>query len=604
MRTLLCKLSSLASVGLAFGVVSAAMVGCAQADDEDGTDQAELRAPDGPFGPSLFRNDFYTYLKKEGGYSDDQIHQLVFAPTAAMQAQVDVNPQKPLEAYDRLFAGIKPSQLYEEGLRQAFVEKQSAISPELEGELRQRPVHIVVVPGIFGEFIPVSPFEEVFANGGTAAKNWENVLADAELDPAKQALTQDKQYSAAALADVDKTLGATLRVGSIDAKDGTPLVTVTYLKPELGSLETFGSLDENADYYLPRLQKYFQLTGVPDHLYVMGYSRGMATALNLVSRADKEHASWLPKLKGVIGLAGVIYGSQLADATKAPGAQHDMLETMKSFVETDLESCTEATPSFLLMTRNLGHWTAFSTRMALLAPRLGNHDAELRREGIETAFADVGKFVSFTKRALFGDPSKVFDAASVDESALSGVLHMNAPSTEYCQNIARFKKTATQILKGVDTLTTDSRMEWFRTHTLPAHVRYYAVTGTMGDATPENAQPSPLVSTPVAYDTRSVDFRNLRGNYYDLLAASGTQLNDSQVPVQRGRFWSDVNQALNPAQAPLKTYFMGTVGIHHWGLSFPRAFATHDGLEANPFPRTLFLKSIGTFVAQVERRGG
>jgi hypothetical protein len=135
-------------------------------------------------------------------------------------------------------------------------------------------------------------------------------------------------------------------------------------------------------------------------------------------------------------------------------------------------------------------------------------------------------------------------------------------------------------------------------------VRYFAITGTMGDATPEGAQPSPLVKTPLAYDPRSVDFRNLRGNFYDLLGASGTELQDSQVPVQRGRFWDDVDRALNPSQQPLKTYFMGTVGSSHWGLSFPRAFATHDGLEANPFPRTLFLKSIATFVSQVERRGG
>src|SRR5258706_13689250 len=98
----------------------------------------------------------------------------------------------------------------------------------------------------------------------------------------------------------------------------------------------------------------------------------------------------MPKLKGVIGLAGVIYGSQLADAAMAPGTQHDMLETMRDFVENKLESCTDPTPSAWLMTKNLGHWTAFAGRMALLAPKMGNHDVELKREGIDTAFADVG----------------------------------------------------------------------------------------------------------------------------------------------------------------------------------------------------------------------
>jgi hypothetical protein len=181
---------------------------------------------------------------------------------------------------------------------------------------------------------------------------------------------------------------------------------------------------------------------------------------------------------------------------------------------------------------------------------------------------------------------------------------MATPSSEYCQNIERFKRTATQVIKGVQTLTTASRLTWFQTHTLPTNIRYYAITGTMGDATAPGAEPTPLVLNDAAYDTHSLDFRSLRGNYYDLLAASGNQLQDSQVPVQRARFWPELHSAMNPAQQPMKAYFMGTVGVHHWGLSFPRAFSTNDGMEANPFPRTELLKSIATFVAQVERRGG
>jgi hypothetical protein len=597
-----------ALVALAVTAVTVGLAGCSDAQGEAAdTDEAEISSPAGAFGPALFRNDFYTYLKSEGHLTEDQVRQLVFMPTAGViDPKVTVNPDRPLDAHDNAFRGIRPTDLYNAGLREPLVVKRHPTSPDLEGELRHRPIHIVIVPGIFGEFIPVSPFEEIFQTGGTAKLDFEAKVdaLEASGDPADKERVTDKQYSVAALADVAKSLKSTLRVGSIDDADGKPLVTVTYLKPELGSLETFGTLDENADYYLPRLDKYFQLMGVPSHLYVMGYSRGMATALNLVSRAQAEHASWAPKLKGVIGLAGVIYGSQLADATTAPGPQHDMLATMQDFVDNELESCTEATPSAWLVTKNAGHWTAFSGRMALLGTKLGNHNAELQREGISTALADVGKFVTFAKRALLGDPNRVFDAEGADDSIAAGVLHLSSPNAEYCQNIERFKRTATQIMKGVATLTTDSRVEWWRTHTLPTNVRYYAITGTMGDATPEGALPSPLVKTPLAYDPQSVDYRNLRGNYYDLLAASGTQLQDSQVPVQRGRFWDDVDRALNPAQAPLKTYFMGTVGSSHWGLSFPRAFATHDGLEANPFPRTLLLKSIATFVAQVERRGG
>ncbi len=592
---------------LALGLASAigALPGCASetAEEDPDNDEAEVQAAGGAFGPALFRNDFYTYLKTEGRYSEEQIRQLVLLPTPEMiQPKVSVNPTRPLEAYDQAFKNFRPSQAYEAGLREPLVKKRWPLSNDLEGELRRRPIHIVIIPGIFGEFIPVSPFEEAFRIGGVAKVDFEKKVKDLARDPAKKALVADKQYSTTALGDIDKTLLDTLRVASLDSAEGKPIVTITYMKPELGSLESFGTLDENANYYLPRLKKYFDLIGMPDHLYIMGYSRGMATALNLVSRADKEHAPWVPHLKGVIGLAGVVYGSQLADAAMAPGAQHDMLERLREFVNTDLQSCGPMGAAGVITQNNVVHWPAFTTKMAYLLTKMGNHNEELKREGLDTAFADVGRFIAFTKRALFSDPNQVFDGSSADDGMTSGVLHLMKPGSEYCQNIDRFKKTAQQILKGVETLTTQSRMEWWKTHTLPTNVRYYALTGTMGDATAPGQQPHILVNTPVSNDPRSVDYKSLRGNYYDLLQASGTQLQDSQVPLQRGRFWDDVNQVLNPNQAPLKTYFMGTVGIHHWGLSFPRAFATHDGLDANPFPRTLLLKSIATFVAQVERR--
>jgi hypothetical protein len=459
------------------------------------------------------------------------------------------------------------------------------------------------VPGIFGEFIPVSPFEEILRRGGAASVAWDRKMRSLEGDPKNSELTTDKQYNTLALRDVKRSMRDVVRVGSIDDTDGTPLVTVTYLKPEMGSLETFGTLDENVNYYLPRLEKYFEINGVPEHLYLMGYSRGIATALNLVTRAQEARATWMPNVKGVISLAGVVYGTQLADAAFAPGAQKDLLDATVDFVENKLESCEGSSSGAWLLTKNLGHWTAFLARSAVIAARLGNRHQDLVREGIDTSAVDAGRIVSFTRRAVFGRPDKVFSDTE-DTSAITGVLNMSAPNAEYCQNIERFKVTVKQIVKGVKSLTTDGRMEWWRTHVLPSSIRYFAINGTMGDATPVGKSVAPLAVNTTAYDTNSLDFRSLRGNYYDLLAASGNQIQDSQVPFQRARFWPEIHSALNPAQPPLQTYFMGTVGVHHWGLSFPRAFPMRGGIEANPYPRTLLLQSIATFVAQVERRGG
>jgi hypothetical protein len=590
-----------ALVGLSLALAVSA-VACSSSDSGSDTgDDADLTGAGGS-GPALFRSDFYTYLKKDGHFTDEQIKQLVLMPTdAAITPHVAPNADDPLKPYDDAFKAMTPTDFYRKGLVEPLHFKVGPTG-SLETELHRNPVHIVIVPGIFGEFIPVSPFEEVFKFGGAASVHWNDAITAAENDPSMVDTAHDRQFSAAQVGDVTRSLRDLVRVGSIDDSDGTPLVTITYLRPELGSLETFGTLDENCDYYLSRLDKYFAIAGMPKHLYVMGYSRGTPTALNLVTRGVDANASWVTSLKGVITLAGVIYGSQLADTALAPGPQKNLLDTMTDFVANRLESCDGATPDLALMARNVGHWAAFTVREAFNAFALTNENAELTREGIETDAADLGRMVAFTRRILFGDPQRVFSGES-DATAILGVLHMNAPSAEYCQNIERFKTTVTQVLKGVQTLTTQSRLEWFKSHTLPTNIRYFSITGTMGDATVEGAQPTLLVNDRVAYDTRSLDFRNLRTNYWDLFKASGNQLEDSQVSLARARFWPEIHAGLNPDQGPLKAYFMGTVGIHHWGLSFPRAFSTNDGLEANPFPRALFLKSIGTFVAQVESRG-
>src|SRR5205085_7003367 len=126
----------------------------------------------------------------------------------------------PLDAHDRAFSKIRPTDLYEVGLREPLLKKRHPLSHDLEGELRRRPIHIVVVPGIFGEFIPVSPFEEAFRTGGVAKLDFEKKISDMERDPAKREKTRDKQWSSAQLKDVDRSLKETLRVASIDDADG------------------------------------------------------------------------------------------------------------------------------------------------------------------------------------------------------------------------------------------------------------------------------------------------------------------------------------------------------------------------------------------------
>lgn len=649
---------SIAAASALFGV-GLALTGCsADSTDDDASSESAVNAA--RFGPALFRNDFYTYLKEtkkpDGSrvYSDDDIRKLIYLPTDAVMKPTiaaDLAGASRREALDTAFKAIKPSDLYEAGKATPFVEQRDLerVLDDDDGE----PIHIVIVPGIFGELIPRTPFDELFASQSLMRTDWETRGAssakciDAEGKPlANPPLTKegtvdgcDLRYNVKKLSQDWRPLSETtrdlvtgdmlqtglMRVASIDGKDrrtGAPkaLATIAYLRAGIGSLEDFGSLEDNNTVYLRRLDAYFKTLGrVPKNLYIMGYSRGTATGLDLVVRARRDAAKhpWAKNIKGFIAHAGVVYGSQLADASFVEGGSGtETLNLLKSFVGTkeaegDLESCegasqaerASAEASLGLKAKNVFAYTKFGFNFLGIALKnldLSNpqHRNELRSEGIDTALPNVSRFSMFAARVL-GLPLR---NAGLEPSELEGVVNLDDPNIAYCRNIEAFKTTARAIVVGAETLTTRARDDWWSKpeNALPTDVRYFALTGTMGD--PGNKE---LATNPIAYDAASVDFRSLRGNYYDLLAASGNQLQDSQVPVQRGRFWPELHNgrtAFNVTQrGPIKTYFMGTVGVHHWGLSFPRAFSSNDGLEANPFPRTTLLKTIATFVAQVNR---
>ena len=566
--------------GVGAVILASLALGACSASSEDASEgqDSAVNAAD-KAGPGRFRQDFAWYLKNEGKYSDEDIQKLVYLPTdAVMKPRVDApDPSAPLAKLDEAFKRVRPSDLYENG-----VKANMKLPKDVSAALRSNPVHIVVVPGIFGEFIDVSPFQEIFDAKSSARAAWEKLTKEKKDDPN----AKDDQYSIVAMKDVTKPLSEMLKVGSIDDENGNPLVTVTYLTPVRGSFEDFGTLDEDNAYYLRRLKKYFALIGEPENLYILGYSRGTATGLDLVAEAAAKPNDnpWIKGLDGFISHAGVIYGTQLADNALDPSSPtKKSLEVIQQLAE-DLTECGDddgVLASGATIVANKAKFDLAAAKIGYYQLQAPKHP-ELDFESLDSAAPNYASILSFAKGLFFDD-----------------LLHMGSPVAECKQNVQRFRVMVKKMVDGAETLTTKSRLDWWRTHTLPTHVRYYAITGTMGDATHEQGKLWSGGFNPLAYDTRSVDFRSLRGNYYDLLAASGNEANDSQVPVQRGKFWPELTPVLNPNQGQLKTYFMGTLGIHHWGLAFPRAFASNDGLTANPFPRTLLVKAMATFVAQV-----
>lgn len=549
------------------------------ADNTEVSNSSDLTSFVPRVGPREFRDDFFTYVSRNG-VSEAAAKKLVYLAPPSVAEAGGVQPstaENPLAPLDDFYSRVHASTLYDYGASQPIRRVENIESTFAASG----PIHVILVPGIFGEFIDSRPFEELLSKtDSTAARKWKSIADATRNTPAGTV----QGYSVAKLADEPLPIDETIDVASIDDATGKPLVTLAFLKPRTGSLETLGSLEDSTNTYLPRIDRYASLMGRPRNVVVMGYSRGTPVALDVVAKAAKDRNAhpWVDDVVGVSGLAGVIYGTALADSTKDPNnVTGKMLREIQGLA-TNLHSCSPDKPfatAALHRTQNTAMWASTIAKVAWLASKLPAHP-EIEAEQISSATPDYGRLGKLVQRIAFND-----------------TMNLDRPFSDYCANVERFKKTIDMAIRGVDSLTTESRLGWWRTNVLPPHVRLFSVTATMGDAT-RDGQMWPLTTDETVNDPRSIDFKSLRGNFYDLFAASGIDLNDSQVTFPRARFWASAHPILNPEQAPVRAYFMGTLGTHHWGLAFPRAFATQDGLTGNPFPRTELMAAMGTFISQ------
>jgi hypothetical protein len=163
----------------------------------------------------------------------------------------------------------------------------------------------------------------------------------------------------------------------------------------------------------------------------------------------------------------------------------------------------------------------------------------------------------------------------------------------YNDNITAFKQLVAAVVAGVETLTPESRDEWWRTHELPKDLLLFSITGSMPEAFLDGFE-SPLWSCP-GFGSNTSDFNvSLRASYYDTLSAEDTLLNDSQMSHFGSRYWAE----MHPAQQ-FTHYYLGVLGTHHWGMALPFTIRDDARIGPNPFPRDTMLKSVAAFISSL-----
>ena len=539
-------------------------------------------------------------------HGPDAVRKLVLFPTAPL-LQAPTGARTAAEFLTRVTEGMRkidPATLYRAGLGVPLrpVAKADVLSRLRRGSGVLDRLTLIVLPGVFGEFIQNPAFEELFSRKTSAFRGHfearvRAVKALAAKDARYRWMLSDPSYSLEALAPVPTPIEELVSVSSLDDADGTPLVNLVLFNTKLLSLESAGDIGEKATIFSRRLEKFFALVGLPTNLGFVGHSRGAIVGLDMLAkaRAAKTQPAWLERVRAFVSLAGVLYGSELADnALNVAGRSPEPRVTTR-----------------LRALRRYGDELAEIPAGARLLARLrvqkDNAVGVARVVGVfvKTLFAKNGELHGFEEAAstlrnlIRGlEQIDVSQPLSLLKTLFEGALHIDRARKEYNLNVRKAKVFVTALLTAVEQLPTGARFRWWQSHIVPSkRVRYYSVAATMAQSSAGDPVSTMLATSVFSYNPRLLDYTLLLAGYGSYVAISGVRINDSQMAAHRVRFWPEAAALFNPAQPPIRATFLGVLNADHWGLATPVVNQTPLPHQINPFPRTDLVAAIAASIA-------
>lgn len=439
------------------------------------------------------------------------------------------------------------------------------------------PMTIVIFPCILGEFAASKPFGDLFSPTNPFAQ---------ELAPHLRAATTHA-FDPRLLRVTTRPLADTLRVTRIESDGTHPPLQFISLEPQPGSLESIGYVADNARIFLSRLSTTFALMRAAGHdlsrIYFFGYSRGGPIALEALvqARAQISQFPWSRNIRGIISVSGVLFGATLADNVQTDQTNH-IAQAFSHF--RNLAADLEVGRSPGVVWRNGRRWEQAAIGLARHTTEgIASMPSGFLREFIENRLTFPGpkKILTYLK-GTFGD-----------------IFEVRNPIRGYLENTARIKTFLQSFINCSNELTTQYRRQWWKTHTVPSDVSYYAMSALQADATVDLSHPSPAVSDPF-YRPDTPESFILRAMYYEGMRTSGAFLSDGAVATEQARFWPRVMQKWNPQQEPISAYDLGVVSTHHLAVAMGSTVYAGPKQE-NPFPRHTLAISLAASVERIEK---
>ncbi len=463
-----------------------------------------------------------------------------------------------LKVFSQTLSATKPEYDANKAWHPATLASQTTIKDENKIPLNKVPT-VIIVPGIFAEMIESVAFTEAF-NSSSAYKR--------EIKQLTQGIEVPKTavFDFESLKTVSKPITDVFEFGEIE-KNGERVANLILLKTELFSLDSLGRMRELRDRFSSRLTTLFNVIGIPENIIIIGYSRGAAIGLDMITaQADDEAAKWIASVKSFVSLAGVIRGSALADETANLSTPAGKLLREVSLAARDLTPNQEPPQKHILEnTQNFSNNAIIIGRLLSAIGQYALHEV------------DPSNKMRVPSQPEF---KKIFQIAS-------DLFKLHEPITEYSTNILKLKVLLKSVEHGVRELRSAVREDWWRRNLLPKEVNYYSIAASFKNR-------SEISSEDFGYNFPSIDDKSLYGSYEKIIRLVGDSLNDSQVTVSRASFDREKLALLNPNYDPsYRMEHIGVLSTHHWGIALSRVNDTPGvhGLN-NIFPRKELLESL------------
>ncbi len=523
-----------------------------------------------------FREIFFAEAGK--GLNQKQLSTLLFLPSEELEQSdaLSFRDENPLSTFDRAASRWAPSQAYALG----EVNKPCGDEPLPSGQPTTEPPLFIFIPELMAELVATVPFENITSNPQSPfSKFWHSRLALQKMGPA----TWDKSFDLATMSSRPAALSELFTTGNLFSESGENLANVAAFRMRMGSTESIGTPAETASAFLPRLSKFLDVVGPQKNIYLLGYSRGATVALEMLSHATAhpEAYPWVKNIRGVVSIAGVNFGSVVADSLITPGNALGAIYKTLSQIANELQDTSpsdSAADIAFKVANNTKVWVAGTARLlhgVLNFPLAQGFTKENPRIAIPTREA----LTSYLKSLLFE------------------TFQLDKPISDYFGNVRRFKFFISQFQKAVVALSTPERLRWWQTHTLPTHVPLLSLSATMGDPWNPTTGTWPLTKNPLAYDTGIFDFSMLRLSYYESLRSRSFQVHDGMVSAERTMFWPNLIATLNSDNANIPTHNLALFGVDHFGIAVESA-APKAGSRKSPFPREIMLRSLARYLSE------